>query len=272
MQIGHLLSSLYTIRLCSLRLSVFYGVMRWDLWSLMTGSTLAFWEITNQDCISVLYHLLSLQRLTATTPLVHSVIRIVFPISRDQCLRLFCHIFTLSNQQSWHKGNVIVSCCRKTFTVWSERHHIVNYSFPDYLKPLIVKCWISLWIWQNQSHQNYTQRNVIKSTEFYTSSLYTVCLYLLSLTQRCFYNRYSSSYKTLTYFSFVWVMFCFWSSIGHLKLTWVSVFPRPLCGPTEEKYMTVQPYTSEGKDEIAFEKGVIVEVIQKNLEGWWFIR
>ncbi|XP_061083770.1 SH3 and PX domain-containing protein 2A-like isoform X2 [Conger conger] len=40
----------------------------------------------------------------------------------------------------------------------------------------------------------------------------------------------------------------------------------------EEKYVTVQPYTSQGKDEIGFEKGVIVEVIQKNLEGWWFIR
>ncbi|XP_047207305.1 SH3 and PX domain-containing protein 2A-like isoform X3 [Girardinichthys multiradiatus] len=40
----------------------------------------------------------------------------------------------------------------------------------------------------------------------------------------------------------------------------------------EEKYITVRPYSSEGKDEIAFEKGVIVEVIQKNLEGWWFIR
>nr|XP_057913937.1 SH3 and PX domain-containing protein 2A-like isoform X2 [Doryrhamphus excisus] len=40
----------------------------------------------------------------------------------------------------------------------------------------------------------------------------------------------------------------------------------------EEKYITVQPYTSQGKDEIAFEKGVTVEVIQKNLEGWWFIR
>uniref|UniRef100_A0A8C4NU42 SH3 and PX domain-containing protein 2A n=1 Tax=Dicentrarchus labrax TaxID=13489 RepID=A0A8C4NU42_DICLA len=40
----------------------------------------------------------------------------------------------------------------------------------------------------------------------------------------------------------------------------------------EEKYVTVQPYTSQGKDEIAFEKGAIVEVIQKNLEGWWFIR
>lgn len=40
----------------------------------------------------------------------------------------------------------------------------------------------------------------------------------------------------------------------------------------EEKYITVQSYTSQGKDEIAFEKGAIVEVIQKNLEGWWFIR
>lgn len=36
--------------------------------------------------------------------------------------------------------------------------------------------------------------------------------------------------------------------------------------------MTLQPYTSQGKDEVSFEKGVIVEVIQKNLEGWWFIR
>uniref|UniRef100_A0A4W3IJ55 SH3 and PX domains 2A n=1 Tax=Callorhinchus milii TaxID=7868 RepID=A0A4W3IJ55_CALMI len=40
----------------------------------------------------------------------------------------------------------------------------------------------------------------------------------------------------------------------------------------EEKYITVQPYTNQGKDEIGFEKGVMVEVIQKNLEGWWFIR
>ncbi|XP_056385683.1 SH3 and PX domain-containing protein 2A isoform X3 [Hyla sarda] len=40
----------------------------------------------------------------------------------------------------------------------------------------------------------------------------------------------------------------------------------------EEKYVTIQPYTSQGKDEIGFEKGVTVEVIQKNLEGWWYIR
>ncbi|XP_075072304.1 SH3 and PX domain-containing protein 2A isoform X2 [Mixophyes fleayi] len=41
---------------------------------------------------------------------------------------------------------------------------------------------------------------------------------------------------------------------------------------SREKYITVQPYTSQGKDEIGFEKGVTVEVIQKNLEGWWYIR
>ncbi|XP_048361219.1 SH3 and PX domain-containing protein 2A isoform X7 [Sphaerodactylus townsendi] len=40
----------------------------------------------------------------------------------------------------------------------------------------------------------------------------------------------------------------------------------------EEKYVTIQSYTSQGKDEIGFEKGVTVEVIQKNLEGWWYIR
>ncbi|XP_027707734.1 SH3 and PX domain-containing protein 2A isoform X2 [Vombatus ursinus] len=40
----------------------------------------------------------------------------------------------------------------------------------------------------------------------------------------------------------------------------------------EEKYVTVQPYASQSKDEIGFEKGVTVEVIQKNLEGWWYIR
>nr|XP_043884808.1 SH3 and PX domain-containing protein 2A isoform X1 [Solea senegalensis] len=40
----------------------------------------------------------------------------------------------------------------------------------------------------------------------------------------------------------------------------------------EEKYVTIQPYTSQGKDEVSFEKGVTVEVIQKNLEGWWYIR
>ncbi|XP_049576721.1 SH3 and PX domain-containing protein 2A isoform X1 [Syngnathus scovelli] len=40
----------------------------------------------------------------------------------------------------------------------------------------------------------------------------------------------------------------------------------------EEKYVTIQPYSSQGKDEVSFEKGVTVEVIQKNLEGWWYVR
>lgn len=52
----------------------------------------------------------------------------------------------------------------------------------------------------------------------------------------------------------------------------ISLTLPPLLFPPEEKYVTIQPYTSQGKDEVSFEKGVTVEVIQKNLEGWWFIR
>ncbi|KAM9769456.1 LOW QUALITY PROTEIN: SH3 and PX domain-containing protein 2A-like [Menidia menidia] len=40
----------------------------------------------------------------------------------------------------------------------------------------------------------------------------------------------------------------------------------------EEKYVAVQAYSSQGADEVGFEKGATVEVIQKNLEGWWYIR
>ncbi|XP_052009274.1 SH3 and PX domain-containing protein 2A-like isoform X1 [Xyrauchen texanus] len=39
-----------------------------------------------------------------------------------------------------------------------------------------------------------------------------------------------------------------------------------------ERYVTVQSYISSSLDELGFESGVIVEVIQRNLEGWWFIR
>ncbi|XP_051578068.1 SH3 and PX domain-containing protein 2A [Myxocyprinus asiaticus] len=39
-----------------------------------------------------------------------------------------------------------------------------------------------------------------------------------------------------------------------------------------EQYVTVQSYNSLSPDELGFESGVIVEVIQRNLEGWWFIR
>ncbi|KAJ7316310.1 hypothetical protein JRQ81_002472 [Phrynocephalus forsythii] len=40
----------------------------------------------------------------------------------------------------------------------------------------------------------------------------------------------------------------------------------------EEKYMVIYPYAARDQDEINLEKGAVVEVIQKNLEGWWKIR
>ncbi|XP_018607445.1 SH3 and PX domain-containing protein 2B isoform X2 [Scleropages formosus] len=40
----------------------------------------------------------------------------------------------------------------------------------------------------------------------------------------------------------------------------------------EEKYSVIYPYTARDKDEIDLERGMTVEVVQKNLEGWWKIR
>ncbi|XP_030010520.1 SH3 and PX domain-containing protein 2B isoform X3 [Sphaeramia orbicularis] len=45
-----------------------------------------------------------------------------------------------------------------------------------------------------------------------------------------------------------------------------------LPGEEEEKYSVVYPYSARDQDEIDLERGMIVEVIQKNLEGWWKIR
>ncbi|XP_073680561.1 SH3 and PX domain-containing protein 2B isoform X1 [Garra rufa] len=40
----------------------------------------------------------------------------------------------------------------------------------------------------------------------------------------------------------------------------------------EEKYTAIYPYAARDEDEIDLERGMAVEVIQKNLEGWWKIR
>uniref|UniRef100_A0A8C3G5L0 SH3 and PX domains 2B n=1 Tax=Cyclopterus lumpus TaxID=8103 RepID=A0A8C3G5L0_CYCLU len=45
-----------------------------------------------------------------------------------------------------------------------------------------------------------------------------------------------------------------------------------LPGEEEEKYSVVYPYSARDQDEIDLERGMVVEVIQKNLEGWWKIR
>uniref|UniRef100_A0A3B4AVT0 SH3 domain-containing protein n=1 Tax=Periophthalmus magnuspinnatus TaxID=409849 RepID=A0A3B4AVT0_9GOBI len=43
-------------------------------------------------------------------------------------------------------------------------------------------------------------------------------------------------------------------------------------GEEEEKYSVIYPYTARDQDEIDLERGMVVEVVQKNLEGWWKIR
>ncbi|KAJ7997192.1 hypothetical protein DPEC_G00226400 [Dallia pectoralis] len=43
-------------------------------------------------------------------------------------------------------------------------------------------------------------------------------------------------------------------------------------GDEEERYTVIYPYSARDQDEIDLESGMTVEVIQKNLEGWWKIR
>ena len=37
----------------------------------------------------------------------------------------------------------------------------------------------------------------------------------------------------------------------------------------EETFITTSSYTAKNSDELTFEKGVLVEVFQKGLDGWW---
>ena len=41
---------------------------------------------------------------------------------------------------------------------------------------------------------------------------------------------------------------------------------------TEETCITTAAYEPELEDEIKLEKGKIVKVIQKNLDGWWLVK
>lgn len=40
----------------------------------------------------------------------------------------------------------------------------------------------------------------------------------------------------------------------------------------DEKYISTENYTPQNADEIALEKGAVVDVLEKNLDGWWFVR
>lgn len=39
-----------------------------------------------------------------------------------------------------------------------------------------------------------------------------------------------------------------------------------------EKYITTSAYKAELDDEMSFEIGVLVTVIEKNFDGWWLVR
>ena len=40
----------------------------------------------------------------------------------------------------------------------------------------------------------------------------------------------------------------------------------------EERYIAARAYSANEPDELGFQKGVVVDVLQKNVDGWWLIR
>ncbi|XP_025095174.1 SH3 and PX domain-containing protein 2A-like isoform X2 [Pomacea canaliculata] len=40
----------------------------------------------------------------------------------------------------------------------------------------------------------------------------------------------------------------------------------------EERYICIETYSAQNEDELSLSKGVLVEVVQKNMDGWWEVR
>ena len=40
----------------------------------------------------------------------------------------------------------------------------------------------------------------------------------------------------------------------------------------EEAYQSVQRYEARAEDELSFDIGVTLKVVEKNLDGWWLAR
>ena len=41
---------------------------------------------------------------------------------------------------------------------------------------------------------------------------------------------------------------------------------------TEEAYQSMQSYEARAEDELSFDVGVTLKVMEKNLDGWWLAR
>jgi hypothetical protein len=41
---------------------------------------------------------------------------------------------------------------------------------------------------------------------------------------------------------------------------------------TEETWISVNKYEAKHHDELSFEKGILLEVFEKGIDGWWKVR
>ena len=60
-------------------------------------------------------------------------------------------------------------------------------------------------------------------------------------------------------------------AVAGINPTIINCFFHSICD-TEEKYICIETFSADNADEISLEKGVVVEVLQKNMDGWWNVR
>ena len=63
-----------------------------------------------------------------------------------------------------------------------------------------------------------------------------------------------------------------WVPATYLEPLYGSEDPRVQKLDEEEVHITLNAYEAQHDDEVSFEKGVLVEVFEKGMDGWWKIR
>ena len=60
---------------------------------------------------------------------------------------------------------------------------------------------------------------------------------------------------------------CFFSNFS----VYIYIYISFLCS-TEEVYQSVQSYQAKAEDELSFDAGLMLRVVEKTLDGWWLVR
>ena len=53
-----------------------------------------------------------------------------------------------------------------------------------------------------------------------------------------------------------------------LRVTYITIVASPTVG---KKYVCIQSYCPQRSDEVQLDKGSLITVLERNLDGWWLV-